>query len=200
MSHSIHDIKHGGSIHDVKRKKVPLETKAGHFRTWKSGKKWIYGAAVLSLTAGTVAPIGNLAFLPKVEIANAATTSTATLTPGQGTTTGLPLSTPDVTSATPYNATNLTTAANDTFYTTTGSSKVSNWNSGTLTLQYGGVLKAGATSGNTWSTFSSPLNMTLPVSFSGSLKAAPNSALNSNISVGQYLGAYFVPTGTSFSS
>ena len=87
MSHSIHDKKHRGSIHDVKRKKVPLETKTGHFRTWKSGKKWIYGAAVLSLTAGTVAPIGNLAFLPKVEIANATTVTTA-LTPGGAVNTG----------------------------------------------------------------------------------------------------------------
>lgn len=74
MSHSIHDKKHGGSIHDVKRKKVPLETKTGHFRTWKSGKKWIYGASVLTLAVSTLLPVGNLAFLPKSENVQAATT------------------------------------------------------------------------------------------------------------------------------
>lgn len=218
MSHSIHDIKHGGSIHDVKRKKVPLETKTGHFRTWKSGKKWIYGAAVLSLTAGTVAPIGNLAFLPKVEIANAATTSTATLTPGQGTTTGLPLNTPDVAAA--YSATDYTTAANTTLtenvfaQSGTGLSGSftlgktgSNWSAvnGTLTLQnstsHTSLLNPTATlydAENSWATFNPTLNMTQAFSFSASFKATPNATLNPLNNVGNYFGAYFVPVGTTF--
>lgn len=219
MSHSIHDIKHRGSIHDVKRKKVPLETKTGHFRTWKSGKKWLYGAAVLSLTAGTVAPVGNLAFLPKVEIANAATTSTATLTPGQGTTAGtLPLNTPDVAAA--YSATDYTTAANTTLtenvfaQSGTGLSGSftlgktgSNWSAvnGTLTLQnstsHTSLLNPTATlydAENSWATFNPTLNMTQAFSFSASFKATPNAALNPLNNVGNYFGAYFVPVGTTF--
>ena len=58
------------------------EVKTTRFRTWKSGKKWLYGATVLTLTASTLLPIGNLAFQPKTEKAQAASVSSGTLVPG----------------------------------------------------------------------------------------------------------------------
>lgn len=50
------------------------QVKTTRFRTWKSGKKWIYGASVLTLAVSTLLPVGNLAFLPKSENVQAATT------------------------------------------------------------------------------------------------------------------------------
>lgn len=64
------------------------EAQTTHFRTWKSGKKWLYGAALVTLTGTAVLPVGNLTFLPKVEIAHAATTSSGTLVPGTNYDTG----------------------------------------------------------------------------------------------------------------
>ena len=65
------------------------EVKTTRFRTWKSGKKWLYGATVLTLTASTLLPIGNLAFLPKIENAQAITTpANGALTAGQTADTG----------------------------------------------------------------------------------------------------------------
>ncbi|MQQ80660.1 hypothetical protein GFV15_06810 [Lactococcus lactis] len=61
------------------------EVKTTRFRTWKSGKKWLYGATVLTLTASTLLPIGNLAFQTKIEKAQAATASSGTLVPGNTT-------------------------------------------------------------------------------------------------------------------
>lgn len=64
------------------------EAQTTHFRTWKSGKKWLYGAALVTLTGTAVLPVGNLTFLPKVEKAHAATTSSGTLVPGTNYDTG----------------------------------------------------------------------------------------------------------------
>ncbi|PPA68264.1 KxYKxGKxW signal peptide domain-containing protein [Lactococcus lactis] len=64
------------------------QVKTTRFRTWKSGKKWLYGATALSLTVTSILPVGNLAFLPKIEKAQAATTSSGTLVAGQTYNTG----------------------------------------------------------------------------------------------------------------
>lgn len=65
------------------------EVKTTRFRTWKSGEKWLYGATVLSLTVASILPVGNLAFLPKIENAQAVTTpANGALTAGQTADTG----------------------------------------------------------------------------------------------------------------
>jgi uncharacterized repeat protein (TIGR02543 family) len=40
-----------------KLRRAQLETKTSHFRSWKSGKKWLYGATALTLLAGAGAPL-----------------------------------------------------------------------------------------------------------------------------------------------
>jgi len=59
-----------------------------HFCTWISGKKWLCGVALLTLTVTSVLAVGNLAFLPKVERTHAATISSGTLAPGTNYDTG----------------------------------------------------------------------------------------------------------------
>lgn len=58
------------------------EVKNTHFRTWKSGKKWLYGSAALALTlapiSGALQPFLNQSNLAPIK-AKAATAATATL-------------------------------------------------------------------------------------------------------------------------
>lgn len=58
------------------------EVKNTHFRTWKSGKKWLYGSAALALTlapiSGALQPFLNQSNLAPIKV-KAATAATATL-------------------------------------------------------------------------------------------------------------------------
>ena len=93
------------------------QVKTTRFRTWKSGKKWLYSATALSLTVTSILPVGNLAFLPKIEKAQAATTSSGTLVAGQTYNTG----------GGTYSGTEFANANNYTLYGSPKPSVAGNW-------------------------------------------------------------------------
>lgn len=173
--------------------KTSHEVQTTHFRTWKSGKKWLYGATSFMLLAGGIEP----AFTPLMlkTVVHAATTSTAL---NQGTSIKTPDVVPYYTGLTSASGAAAFTASGNTTIKTTGNNTSANWNSGTLQLHDDSALSG--QKGNAWATFNPTLNMQQPVSFSGSIKSVPNSILNAANQVGQYLGMYFVPVGTSFSN
>ena len=121
-------------------------------------------------------------------VINAATTNSGSLTVGKT------VATDDTTKA--YTNSDITNASNTSTYYT-GSNMITNWDTGTLTLtDAGGVNGIGGKKGDSWATFKNAVTMTKPLNLSFSMKAVPNAVQNSYVQVGAWLGAYFVPMGT----
>lgn len=160
-----------------------------HFRTWKSGKKWLYSTSVLVLVVGALAPI-EVALLEPGDLVQAAVASTDKLTNYPAGTTPTPVYTADTQTAA-YTQTQITNESNTTM-TDIGANPnagTANWNNGTLTVANAtaqGLLGAnGYNTGNGWGTFNNPVNMTKPLTLNFSLKATVNNILNTQNQVGR---------------
>lgn len=144
-----------------------------------------------SYMAGASLPFLHYYNINHVSRVKAATSSSGTLTTGQTTSTG--------DTKTTYSQTDIANA-NNTNIVTTGDNTSKNWDStGTLTLQNAsaGLAGIGSNKGDSWATYKNAVSMTQPLKLNFSMKAIPNSALNSYVQVGAWLGVYFVPMGTS---
>lgn len=143
------------------------EAQTTHFRTWKSGKKWLYGATLVVLTGSALLPATNLAFVLTGEV-YAATTSTG-LNPGT------PVTTPNVNVLT---SANLATSnwGTGSFNNTTGNQWSGSWyQMNVLNDKQYSILP-----------YNNTINMASSFSMSIGMKGV----------AGDNQGVYFVPAGT----
>ncbi|MDR0199087.1 MAG: KxYKxGKxW signal peptide domain-containing protein, partial [Streptococcaceae bacterium] len=175
--------------HTALRHALAPETKQTHFRTWKAGKKWLYGSASLALLLGAMPAVtqftGNK-IIQELQV-SAATSSSGTLVPGQTTVIGYTTTSTQGQTNTGANAntgntsvismtSSITNAGNTTITTSTANPVYVNWTSGTLKLA------TYQKNGNSWASYNNALNMTQPLSMTYTVSV--NSA---NSTVGNWL-------------
>ena len=163
--------------------KTSHKVQVTHFRTWKSGKKWVYAFMAFSLLAGD---IGSIPLLQhgQEQIVHAATSSSGTLVPNSpASTNNNNVLAGDVSTATNWTTSKLTGAGYGSGTSTAGGG----WSGGTWTAI------AGTTQTNAVSLFNQPLDMTQSLTLSGKITTSTNS------SVASALGVMLLPTGTSLS-
>ncbi|MDR9867438.1 KxYKxGKxW signal peptide domain-containing protein [Lactococcus cremoris] len=163
--------------------KTSHKVQVTHFRTWKSGEKWVYAFMAFSLLAGD---IGSIPLLQhgQEQIVHAATSSSGTLVPNSpASTNNNNVLAGDVSTATNWTTSKLTGAGYGPGTATAGGG----WSGGTWTAI------AGTTQTNAVSLFNQPLDMTQSLTLSGKITTS------TNISVASALGVMLLPTGTPLS-
>lgn len=163
--------------------KTSHKVQVTHFRTWKSGKKWVYAFMAFSLLAGD---IGSIPLLQhgQEQIVHAATSSSGILVPNSpASTNNNNVLAGDVSTATNWTTSKLTGAGYGPGTATAGGG----WSGGTWTAI------AGTTQTNAVSLFNQPLDMTQSLTLSGKITTSTNS------SVASALGVMLLPTGTPLS-
>lgn len=158
------------------------EAKVTHFRTWKSGKKWLYGAAALTLAASSFSGVT----LPFTQLKLAAPmTATAATTPANGALVA-----------------GQTADTGDHTYGSSDASQIGNWTPGGTTKANGSWLEFTETNSANNSTgfafFNGSSNMSMSSGFtlSGNFKSTPttvNLALSGLFSGGDGYGFFLTP-------